>query len=171
MQEFRSDLFVHPGVIGVEAAERNAQAARAAQEMVPDRRLRDASGVHEWEPVGAGGDGRKRDRVQLQLVGQFKGSPVTRGQKLRLTVVAAPPHRTHGVGDVLGGQPIRARQLHLSGSGSTQRATLGEQFLACRSMNGTIDPTAATQGRIGGIHDHIDVQTGNVIGYDLNPAV
>src|SRR5690554_1823268 len=50
--------------------------------------------------VDAATDGREGDRAEIVVAGKLQGAAIARGEELLLALVAAAPHRAHGVKDI-----------------------------------------------------------------------
>jgi hypothetical protein len=71
------------------------------------------------------------------------------------------------VDDVFGGQVVAARDLRPAGRTAAERAALGEESRAGGAVDGAVDATAAQQRGVGGVHDGVDGERGDV---DLDGA-
>ena len=63
---------------------------------------------------------------------------------------------------VPGLEAITARDLGAAGVAAAERTAFGQQFRPSRAVNGAIDAAAAEQRAVGGIHDCIDIERGDV---------
>jgi hypothetical protein len=94
---------------------------------------------------------------------------ITGGEQLLFVVRAAAPDRSDSVNDMPGLQPVPGGYFRRSGRAAAERSAFGQQFRPGRAMNGAIHTAAAQQALIGGIHDDIDVETGDVGDHNFKP--
>lgn len=112
--------------------------------------------------INAGADARKSQGFEAVLRGQIKAVRVAAAQLLRLARMAAMPDRPHGVNDVAAWQAVSAGDAGLPRGAAAQLAALLQQFRPGGAVNGPIHPAAAQQRRIGGIHNGIHGQRGDI---------
>src|SRR5205085_889764 len=97
------------------------------------------------------------------LVGYLEGTPVARGQELGLALAAAPPPGADGVDDPAGGQAEPGRGLGVAGLAAAEGGARLVQLLgAGRPVDGAVDPAAAPEGLVGGVHHGVDVLSRDV---------
>src|SRR4029079_11784969 len=96
---------------------------------------------------------------------------ITARQKRLLILVAAAPYRTYRVDHVPGLETITARDLGAAGVAATQRTAFGQQFRPGRAVNGAINAAAAQQRAVGGIHNCIDIERGDVGNDDVEDCL
>ncbi len=114
--------------------------------------------------VYAAGDGRKRDRLQLVLPGQYKARAITLGQPQIFALPATPPDWADSVDDKMRRQVESGRDASFTGWTSYARpnfrdlAARIQELMSGGFMDRPID-TAATQQRfVGSVHDNVDRQ-------------
>lgn len=88
-----------------------------------------------------------------------------------LAGIAAVPDRTYGMNHMLCRQPISLGDLRVTGCAATKCAALGKQFAAGAAMNRAIDAASAEQGRICGVDDGVNAQTGDIGNNNFQPRL
>ena len=96
--------------------------------------------------------------------------PVATLQQRGFVAVAAAPDWTDGVDNVAGFQTIAAGDFRLAGGATAQGPALRQQIGAGGAMNGAVHTAATQQRRVGGIHDGIDIERGDVRRADGYPV-
>src|SRR4029078_122971 len=92
------------------------------------------------------------------------------GEEVALVSSAAAPHRTNGVDHVPCLKPIATRDLGRARLATAERPAFGEQFRSSRPMDCTIDAAAAEQRTVGGVHDGIDIERGDIGHENFEPG-
>ena len=83
----------------------------------------------------------------------------------------AAPHRANRVDDMTGRQIIAGREPRFAGGTAAEPATFFKQAWTGGAMDRAINPAAAKQRGIGGVHDRIDCKRGDVGNGDLEPGI
>jgi hypothetical protein len=93
------------------------------------------------------------------LDGQLKTAPVSRRKLKSFVRASAAPHRSDGMKDVPGLQPSRVCSHGIPGRTSLRIPFAGllHEDRPGGAMNGAIHPAPASEGRVGGIDDRIDL--------------
>jgi hypothetical protein len=60
------------------------------------------------------------------------------------------------------GQVVAAGELRVTGFAATEQPALGQKLWASRAMDRSVDAAAAKKGGVGGIHDGVHVEAGDV---------
>src|SRR6266550_1369153 len=118
----------------------------------------------EWIPVNAAADCGKSDRSQAMIEREGKRVAIAARKQLRLMRTAASPDRTDRVDEMACGQPIATRDSRFTRRTPAQRSAFSQQLRACGTVYRTVDATAAPQRRIGGVHDGVDLERGDIDG-------
>src|SRR6185503_2421306 len=105
--------------------------------------------------VDAAADRGERDGLQTVLEGELQALAVAGGEKLRFSALAAAPHRSHGVDDVLRGQLVAPRDLRLAGRAAAERAAFLQQLAPRLAVDGAVHAAAAQQRRVRRVHDRV----------------
>jgi hypothetical protein len=77
-------------------------------------------------------------------------------------MIPALPNRPHGVDHEASRQPKTCSYLGSTSWAASMLSTVLQQLWPCRPVNGSIHSTAAEERVVGGIHDGIDVQGGDI---------
>src|SRR5262249_16297332 len=153
-----------------EAAEHDArEAARGVRDLCRHGADGDARRALRRKAIDAGRDGGKRDRAQALRGRERQRRAITGRKQVVLALVAAAPHRTARLDDVLGLEAIAAGDLGGAGVAAAERATLGEKVRPGGAVNGAIDAAATEQRSVGGVDDGPDIERGDVGDADLEP--
>src|SRR5213078_1434951 len=118
---------------------------RVCREEARDRAEGDGSGLGDREAIGAGRDGRKRDRPEAVLDRDLEAPAVGAREQLRLPVPAVAVDRADGVDDEAGRQPPAARRLGVAGGAAAELAALGQDRGSAGAVDRAVDPAAAHQ--------------------------
>ncbi len=102
---------------------------------------------------------------------EIERGAVTAGQQRFLVRPAAMPHRTDRVDDVLGLEPVAARDLGRAGLAAAERLAFLEQFRPGGAMDGAVDAAAAQQRAVGGVDDGADLERGDVGDHNIEPRL
>src|SRR5206468_3441648 len=121
---------------------------RVCREEARDRAEGDGSGLGDREAIGAGRDGRKRDRPEAVLDRDLEAPAVGAREQIRLPVPAVAVDRADGVDDEAGRQPPAARQLGVAGGAAAELAALGQDRGSAGAVDRAVDPAAAQQRRV-----------------------
>ncbi len=118
--------------------------------------------------VNAGGDGGKRDALNLQSIGHGDRFAMTTGQCFRLVTISTAPHGTNRVNDIFRGQAASRSSYSFS---RLQPALPLDNDLAgfqnggpSHAMNSAVHAASAHQRGIRCIHDCVTGFTRNVAG-------
>src|SRR6202011_5119112 len=122
----------------------------------------DPRGLFDRVAVDAGGDCREGDATEGVLIGELEGVAVARGERVRFAVGAALPNGAHAVDHMTGFQAIAAGELCLPGVGAAQGPAFLEQLGAGAAVDGPVDTATAEERGVGGVHDGVDVEQGDV---------
>jgi hypothetical protein len=122
------------------------------------------------EAIGSSGDGREGDRCQPMVEGKIETVRVAQREQAILVVCASAPDRTNGVDHIAGGQAEARCDLRLPGLAPAKPGAGRAELRPRGAMDGAIDPATAKQGFVGGIHDGINVEGGDVA-FDNGDAV
>ena len=114
------------------------------------------------EAIDAGGDTRESDALQTALRSEAQGARVAGTELVALAIFTAVPDGADGVDDMAGFEPIAQSDFRFARAAAVQHAALGQQFRPGGAMNRSIDASATEKGRVGGVHDGIDVELGDV---------
>ena len=129
----------------------------------------DLGGQRDREGVDPAADRREGDRPRPGFHGELQRAAITRGQQLRLAVLAAVPHRADGVDHVARRQVVAAGQSDLAGRTAAERPALLEQLRAGGAVDRAVDASAAEQRRVRGVDDGVDLQSRDVVFDDPDP--
>ncbi len=127
------------------------------------RRLRFRVTVHP------GGNARKGNAAQAMFLCQSQTSDVARGQKSGLIECSARPDRPHRMNHMPGNESITRREMCRARGTAHARRNLRHllagrsQFRTCRAMDRAIHAAATEHAPVGGVHDDIHIQRGDVI--------
>jgi len=141
---------------------------RVCREEARDRAEGDGSGLGDREAIGAGRDGRKRDRPEAVLDRDLEAPAVGAREQIRLPVPAVAVDRADGVDDEAGRQPPAARQLGVAGGAAAELAALGQDRGSAGAVDRAVDPAAAQQRRVGRIDDRVGRLRGDVAAHQLD---
>lgn len=154
-----------------EAAEHHARDIGRGGQRLGNGGNRDPGRAIGGKAIDAGGNGRKgygRQRVGLT---QLERAAIAGSEQLILACVAAVPGRPDGMNHMPGRQPVPLGDFGVAGGTTMQRAAFGQQFGTGAAMDGAIDPTPAEQGRIRGIDDGVNAQTGDIGNNNFQPRL
>lgn len=85
--------------------------------------------------VDTGADRREGDGLEAPLGGQLQRAPVARREQIRLPVLPAVPHRSHGMNDLPSRKAVAAGDSRVAVRTPAQGSAFGEQFRS----GGTVD--------------------------------
>ena len=119
--------------------------------------------------VGARADAGEGDALQPVFGCQAQGRFVARSQLGSLVAAWGIPDGPHGVDDFLARQAVGVCHLAFSRAAAAQRAAFGEQPRPGGAVDGPIDAAPAQQRAVGGVHDGVDGERGDVGHDDVEP--
>src|SRR4030095_434124 len=105
----------------------------------------------------AGRDRRIGDRGEAVLGRELQCRAVARGKEVILALVAAAPHRPARMDDVVGFQPIAARDLGRAGLAAAQERAFFLQVWPGGAMDGAVDAAAAQERSVRSVYDRVDL--------------
>ena len=124
---------------------------------------RNARSLRRRVPVRAGADGGKRDTAQLFFQRQTKTVAVAAFQQGCLATASSPPHRANGVNDPACRQTEAGGDARLTARATAETTAVLLQPRTGSAMNCAIDATPAQQRRVGGVHNGVHMEQGNVL--------
>nr|DAE46164.1 MAG TPA: hypothetical protein [Bacteriophage sp.] len=147
---------------GVKAAEKDVQCIISVV-VLPLRHglYRNGRGLFQRVAVSTGGNGWKSNAVDVVFPGKVQRIAVAAGQQHGV-LGGAGVHRPHRVDNPGGFQAVAFGDLGFAGAAAVQRKAFGQQLRAGGTVNGTVHTAAAQQAAVGGIHDAVAVQCGDI---------
>jgi hypothetical protein len=132
---------------------------------------RNSRRLFNWITVRATADCGKRDRFDSGLQPNPQCITVAICQRLRLALFSATPDRSDCVNNESSRQTIPARDFSFAWATTIERSTFRDQLGPRRAMNRAIHSASAKKRRVGGIHNGINVQLGDVAAEDFDSAI
>ena len=131
-----------------------------------DEILRDAIVAHDGYVVKTTGDG-----AHAVARGQRQGVAVAGREPPRLAALAALPHRAHGVDHEARPQPVAVGDARVAGRAASDAPALLVQHRPGGLEDRAAHAAAPRQLGVGGVHDRVHRQQGDVGAQDLQPFV
>src|SRR5512138_2616743 len=157
--------------LGAEHAEDDPLDRGVPGEELAHRGDGDVSRAVEGKAIDAGGDRGESDAARADFPGDLQRGAIAGGEQRLLVLAATAPHRTHGVDHVL---RLEVEPLGVDGIPGVAAADPGAGLTQV-SARGAVDRTAhAAAGpelSVGGVHDGVDIEPGDVAGVDLDAPV
>ncbi len=115
-----------------------------------------------WKVVNTGADAWEYDGSASMLHGQPERVGVAIGEQMGFVTFATMPDWSYCMNDVLGFEVEPRRYLGFPCAATVECAAIIQQFLPRSAVYGAINATASQQRFVGGIHNGIGLQLGDV---------
>jgi len=96
------------------------------------------------------------------LIGEAEAGAVGGGEQFGLALLAAMPDGPDRVDDALGRQPPAGRDRRLSGRHLADSTAFGRDARPASPVDRPTHPAAWPEGFVGGVHDRVDLDSGDV---------